>query len=174
MSEVFITEANSPEHFVAAGELFLEYMITTEIEKGSRTIRDVGDLPTSLQAEVVDPRSQYPLPGRVFLAYSSGQAIGVAGLRAHGEGVAELKRLFVRTSERGGIGHVLLKSVHEYARESGIDRIILDVMESRGDVIDWYRRTGYVETGRSSTGDVPMVAMEWISGLVDDSDSARA
>jgi hypothetical protein len=34
MSEVFITEANSPEHWAAAEELILEYMIATEIEKG--------------------------------------------------------------------------------------------------------------------------------------------
>jgi GNAT superfamily N-acetyltransferase len=173
MSEVFITEANSPEHWAAAEELILEYMIATEIEKGSRTIRNMGDLPTSFQAEVVDPRTQYPQPGRVFLAYSSGQAIGVAGLKAHGEEVVELKRLFVRPSERGGIGRLLLKSVHEYAYGSGIGRIILDVMESRDDVIDWYQRTGYVETGRFSVGDVQMVAMERITSPVEDPDSAR-
>lgn len=173
MNEVLITEANSPEHWVAAGDLFLEYMIATEMEKGSRTIRDVGDLPASLQAEVLEPKTQYPQPGCVVLAYRSGQAIGVAGLRAHGEGVAELKRLFVRSNERGGIGRLLLKNIHEYTYESGIGRIVLDVMESRGGVVEWYRRTGYVETARFLAGDVPMVAMERITDLVKYPDSAK-
>jgi len=140
-------------------------MIATEIEKGSRMTRNVGELPVSLQTEVQEAEFQYAQPGCVFLAYKSDQAIGVAGLTPHGGGVAELNRLFVLSTERGGVGNLLLKYIHGHADEVGIGRIVLDVMESRSEVVEWYRRSGYMETGRFLAGDVPMVAMERIADL---------
>ncbi len=160
MDDVVIAHVDSPERWITVGKLFVQYFVTTELEKSSRAIRNVGDLPVPLQAEVLEPTSHYLSPSRVWLAFRDDQAIGVTGLKTRGEGVAELKRLFVRSNERGGVGPLLMKEVHEYAAASGFGRIVLDVMESRSGVVDWYRRIGYMETARFFMGDAPMVAME--------------
>jgi len=160
MDDVVIAHVASPERWITIGILLPKYLVATELEKGSRAIRNVGDLPAPLQAEVLEPTSHYLSSSRVWLAFRNDQAMGVAGLKARGDGVAELKRLYVQSNERGGVGRLLMKEDHEYAAAFGFGRIVLDVMESRRGVVEWYRRIGYMETARFFMGDAPMVAME--------------
>jgi ribosomal protein S18 acetylase RimI-like enzyme len=46
-----------------------------------------------------------------------------------------------------GIGKKLLAAADAYAREIGSPRIEMTVISSRKELIDWYKRHGYKETG---------------------------
>ena len=47
----------------------------------------------------------------------------------------------------GGIGKQLLKQAEIIAKEKGLPKIGMTVISARQELIDWYKRHGYVETG---------------------------
>lgn len=47
----------------------------------------------------------------------------------------------------GGIGKKLLKVAEEYAHNTGCDSIYMTVITLRTELIDWYKRHGYIDTG---------------------------
>jgi len=47
----------------------------------------------------------------------------------------------------GGIGKQLLKQAEIIAQEKGLSKIGMTVISARQELIDWYKRKGYVETG---------------------------
>lgn len=47
-----------------------------------------------------------------------------------------------------GIGKLLLQSSEVYARERGFTSIIMTVISVRSELINWYKRHGYLETGK--------------------------
>jgi len=47
----------------------------------------------------------------------------------------------------GGIGKQLLKQAEIIAKEKGLPKIGMTVISARRELIDWYKRHGYVETG---------------------------
>ncbi len=71
--------------------------------------------------------------------------------------VAEVKHLSVRPDERGGIGRRLLDALHSRAKENDLQRLVLDVLISRDNVINFYRRLGYVDTGPYTVEPVPVI-----------------
>lgn len=47
----------------------------------------------------------------------------------------------------GGIGKQLLKQAEVIAKEKGLPKIGITVISARQELIDWYKRHGYLETG---------------------------
>lgn len=47
-----------------------------------------------------------------------------------------------------GIGKMLLQASEEKAKEFGCNSIVMTVITYRHELIDWYKRHGYVETGQ--------------------------
>jgi ribosomal protein S18 acetylase RimI-like enzyme len=47
----------------------------------------------------------------------------------------------------GGIGKTLLKASEDYARKNGLNKIYMTVISIRKEIIDWYQRHGYKDTG---------------------------
>jgi ribosomal protein S18 acetylase RimI-like enzyme len=47
----------------------------------------------------------------------------------------------------GGIGKKLLKQAEIVAQEKGLSKIGMTVISARQELIDWYKRHGYVDTG---------------------------
>jgi N-acetylglutamate synthase-like GNAT family acetyltransferase len=47
-----------------------------------------------------------------------------------------------------GIGKLLLKASEEKARQKGCKSIVMTVITRRHELIEWYKRNGYVETGQ--------------------------
>ncbi len=47
----------------------------------------------------------------------------------------------------GGIGKSLMKAAEEFGIANSCDRIIISVISSRTELIDWYKRHGYLATG---------------------------
>jgi putative acetyltransferase len=68
----------------------------------------------------------------VFVARDgSGQAVGMASLKALGDGAGEVKRMWTAPAVRGaGVGSRLLARVEALAREKGIVRLVLETGEA--------------------------------------------
>ena len=47
----------------------------------------------------------------------------------------------------GGIGKSLMRAAEEFGVAIGCSRIVISVISIRTELIDWYKRHGYVETG---------------------------
>jgi ribosomal protein S18 acetylase RimI-like enzyme len=52
-------------------------------------------------------------------------------------------------SQGSGIGKSLLSAAEKYAIENNCSRILISVISTRIELIDWYKRHGYVSTGAS-------------------------
>lgn len=133
-----LIQAKSPEEVSRARELFEEY---------------AGDLGISLCFQNFDkelaelPGDYVPPSGRLFLAVKDELAAGCVALRKIGDGVCEMKRLYVRPESRGtGLGRTLAETVIEAAREIGYGRMRLDTLPGKMDrAIAMYRSLGFQE-----------------------------
>ena len=98
------------------------------------------------EATVVDVMNQ---PGSVILKYTNdaGEIIGTVNLQQHGN------RLYLGMFsvsphlQGGGIGKQLLKAAEAHAKLVNCGSIYMSVISVRFELIDWYKRHGYVDTG---------------------------
>lgn len=97
------------------------------------------------------------LPGRydcVLLLDVEEGLVGCVALRPLGEGIVELKRLFVYPSARGyGFGRKLMLAAIESARNLGYARIHLDTLKTRmPSAVVLYQTLGFVEVPAQQEG----------------------
>ncbi len=132
-----IVPAQSEGEIERVRELFGEYVAWLDINLCFQNYdKEVADLP----GEYAAPR------GRLLLALADdGAAAGCAALRDLGDGVAEMKRLFVRPAFRGqGLGWQLAETILDEARALGYERIRLDTLPGKMDqAIAMYRVLGF-------------------------------
>jgi putative acetyltransferase len=84
--------------------------------------------------------------GRLLLAESQGQALGVIALRPLPAGDCEMKRLYVRPAGRGlGLGRQLTAALIEEARAVGYKKILLDTLPTMSEAQQLYRSLGFAE-----------------------------
>lgn len=90
------------------------------------------------------PGNYAPPEGRLLLAWESGQAVGCVALRKLKDGIAEMKRLYVRPGHRGErIGQKLVLTAIDQARAAGYGRIRLDTLPSMEQAIALYQSLGF-------------------------------
>lgn len=90
---------------------------------------------------------------RILLAESGGQLVGCIEMRPEGQRL-QLGMLTVEPSMQGQrIGSMLLDAAEEHARELGLDRLAMMVISVRSELIAWYRRRGFHDTGETQPFD---------------------
>jgi len=135
---VNIVQAQSPEDIDRTRELFEEYVAWLGINLCFQNFeKELAELP----GEYVPPT------GRLFLAFDGDQISGCVALRGLGDGVCEVKRLYVRPEFRGkGLGRELTQAVIDAAREIGYERMRLDTLPGKMDTaLTMYRSLGFQE-----------------------------
>lgn len=83
-----------------------------------------------------------------FVARLDGRAVGCAAVRRHAAGLAEVKRMYLRTDARGrGIADLLLAAVEEKARSEGFGRLSLETGLGFHAARKVYERAGFEVCG---------------------------
>ncbi len=157
---VDVVEADTARQLADATDLVLEYMTVTFDEVGLPAPLLPSDLPEAWRREVEDLAAFYRSPGTFLVAYRNQRPIGGVGLLVGEPGTAEVKHLYVRPDERGGVGRLLMEHLHGRAADAGIRRLVLDVLTSRAPVIEFYRRLGYTDTEPCTSEPVPVVFLD--------------
>jgi ribosomal protein S18 acetylase RimI-like enzyme len=109
-------------------------------------------------SELADPLGFYEL---VLLA---GDGDGCVGLRRIDQLTCEMKRLYVRTTARGGgLGRRLAEAVIDEAKARGYQRMLLDTLPTMGAAQALYRSLGFRETEPYRHNPVPGAAFMELS-----------
>jgi ribosomal protein S18 acetylase RimI-like enzyme len=131
-------KAQSQRDVEHARELFKEYEAWLGINLCFQNFaKELAELP----GEYVPP------DGRLLLAVENKKVAGCIALRKIGDGICEMKRLFVRPDFRGqGLGRRLIDAVIREAREIRYERMRLDTLPGKMDqAIALYRSLGFKE-----------------------------
>ena len=132
-----IVPVAAPEHIATARRLFREYEASLGIELSFQGFaREVAELPGAYA----------PPAGRLFLATDGAEPAGCIALRSLGDGICEMKRLYVRPSVRGArLGRRLAETVIREARAIGYARMRLDTLPSMKEAFALYQTLGFRE-----------------------------
>ena len=98
------------------------------------------DNPPLVPDELRDPGGAY------LVGYEDAGAIAGGGLRRLDDGVAEIKRMFVRPAARSrGVARALLEALELTAKELGYQKVRLDTGPKQIHGLALYRSAGYVD-----------------------------
>lgn len=80
----------------------------------------------------------------VLVVYDNGQAVGCGAFKKFDDQTAEIKRMFVLPSQRGkGLAKFILKTIEDWASESGYNSYILETSPQLEPAIALYKKSGY-------------------------------
>ncbi|GAA4455490.1 GNAT family N-acetyltransferase [Phytohabitans houttuyneae] len=94
----------------------------------------------------VDPSDFEPPRGAFFVAYLDGEPVASGAWRTHGAdgAAAEIKRMYTAPAARGrGIARAVLAEVERSARDSGLQRAVLETGGRQPEAIRLYQTSGY-------------------------------
>jgi ribosomal protein S18 acetylase RimI-like enzyme len=135
MGTVEILLAHDEQAIGHARELFGEYAASLGVDLAFQSFdQELDELP-----------GQYvPPAGALLLGWCNRELAGVVALRPFGDGICELKRLYVRPAFRGkGLGRRLTLAVIERARQGGYRRMRLDTLPWMREAIALYLALGF-------------------------------
>jgi DNA-binding MarR family transcriptional regulator/GNAT superfamily N-acetyltransferase len=90
--------------------------------------------------------------GILVLARLRGRPVGCGAIKFHGEGPAELKRMWIAPTVRGlGVGRRLLAELERQASKAGVNVVRLETNQALKEAIALYTRSGYVEVDAFSS-----------------------
>jgi putative acetyltransferase len=132
-----IREAETAADIAQARELFIEYQSALGVDLCFQGFSE----------ELASLPGHYARPaGRLLLASNESFVLGVVALRPVLAGDCEMKRLYVRSSDRGaGLGRLLTHALIQEARLAGYKRLLLDTLPTMSEAQALYRSIGFVE-----------------------------
>jgi ribosomal protein S18 acetylase RimI-like enzyme len=87
-----------------------------------------------------------PPAGLLLVARLHGEPVGCGGVRFHGDGPADIKRMWVAREVRGlGLGRRLLTELEAHAAANGVRTVRLETNGALAEAIALYRSAGYRE-----------------------------
>jgi putative acetyltransferase len=136
---------------LAAVMKIIQAQRTDEIEEIRRLFREyeaflgVDLCFQSFEEELASLPGRYAPPGGSLLIGLIGNEVaGCVALRGLGDGVCEMKRLFVRPEYRGqGLGRMLAERVIDEAIKLGYSRMRLDTLDRLKEAIKLYESLGF-------------------------------
>lgn len=143
-----LVQAQTPDRIDVARQLFREYSAWLQVDLCFQSFeKELAELPGSYA----------PPDGRLLLGYRNDELAGCVALRKIGEGVCEMKRLFLRDQFRGqGLGRKLIEAIISEAKEMGYQRMRLDTLPPKmNDAIALYRSYGFREIDSYYDNPVP-------------------
>lgn len=138
MSEkIKINSCTSPEDFEIAKSITNDYMKWLDM--------DLSFQSTDNEFQIFD--KMYGKPEGCFIYAKIGDYIvGGVGTRKIGEGICEMKRLFVYNEFQGmGIGKLLSDKIIDISREFGYVKMRLDTVKRLEKAISLYEKSGFYE-----------------------------
>lgn len=135
-SDVMIVHAEAVGQFNQVRELWREYAAALDVDLCFQNFeKELAELPGAYA----------PPDGLLLLAVNDEQLAGCVALRKIGDGICEMKRLYVRPEFRGdGIGKKLALSLIEEARRIGYTRMRLDTLPAQmNEAVTMYRALGF-------------------------------
>ena len=129
--------AHSNEEYTAVAALFSEYAQWLGIDLAFQ----------GFEEELQQLKTMYnDADGGIWLCKEAGQFVGCVAVRRKGDGIAELKRMYVQPGQQGkGIGKVLLEKSLRLAADLGYVLIRLDTLNDMLPAISLYRQYGFYE-----------------------------
>lgn len=134
---ITLRQADTPELVSITRTLFREYAEAIDTDLAYQ----------GFSAELASLPAPYAPPdGTLLIAHVDSELAGCVGLRPLGDGVGEMKRLYVRPAYRNvGLGKHLIDAVIQAARQAGHRELRLDTLSSMTSAQALYRRLGFVE-----------------------------
>lgn len=123
-------------------ELFAEYTeMLFNLESKIKHYLNLQDY----ESELKDLNKKYgPPDGRLYIAYSGGQAVGCVALRKMNREECEMKRLYVRPRFRSlGIGRALVDLIIGDAGKIGYQYMFLDTLPGLTEAVKLYELAGF-------------------------------
>ena len=97
-----------------------------------------------------------PPAGAFYLVHREGRAVGMGGLRRTSDGAAEMKRVFVRSDQRGsGLGAIIVKRLIADAGSFGYGSMRLDSGPFMTSAHRLYEAEGFRDCPRYAGAEVP-------------------
>jgi ribosomal protein S18 acetylase RimI-like enzyme len=107
-----------------------------------------ADLLDGIRTDTAALESMIQQPGSVILKYEQGdQLLGCVFLQRQGSDMYLGMLTVDPESQAKGIGKKMINRSEAYAKEQGCSAIVMTVISSRTELIDWYKRRGYYLTG---------------------------
>jgi len=132
---VAIRPAEFPHHLDIVRGLFRDYVSALGV---SLDFQDFDAELAGLPGDYAPPR------GRLLLAWQSQEPIGCVALRPLGQGICEMKRLYLKPSARQtGLGIQLAQRICAEARAAGYERMRLDTLSTMTAALRLYRSLGF-------------------------------
>ncbi|MHA2142553.1 MAG: GNAT family N-acetyltransferase [Candidatus Thorarchaeota archaeon] len=99
-----------------------------------------------------------PPAGFIYVLEVNDELAGMALIKAIGEGIGEVKRMYIRPEHRGkGYGHEMMRMLMTAAEEIGYSKLRLETADFMPAALRVYRSAGFRERGEYPGGEVP----EW-------------
>ena len=139
-------EHASPEEIEAVRRLFGEYQESLGVDLCFQGFdRELAELP-----------GDYVSPGGCLLVAQRDEIVACVALRRLDPETCEMKRLYVRPTQRGlGLGRALADAVIDEARRMGYRRMRLDTLPSMTEAAALYERLGFKEIEPYTANPVP-------------------
>lgn len=150
-----IRQAETDEDRPFVRELFWEYLQWAN----TRVNQEFGvdfDIAAMLEGDMAKLEIFLPPDGRIVLAGEGSRLAGIACLKRLKDGIAEIKRMYVRPDfRRQGLGRALLDSLIQEAKEAGYHTIRLDSARFMKSAHALYESAGFLEIPPYPESEIP-------------------